>query len=218
MNTEFQKALELNPGAAAALHSYTLYLTALGRYEDNIIEAEKALTLDPLSLVNNNSMGNAFFYAGQHHDAITQLKKTLELDPESELALNSLGWVNLDLSDFDTAIKYFTQAKKVSRHMVRRIAPLGYAYAKSGKQEEASKCLELLKKKAGTENGFGNLRQSNSHFCQENSHLRQNIANPYPDHDYDNANDKRRINGRPFDNRSDIFLPFKKISQIFHGL
>jgi TolB-like protein/Tfp pilus assembly protein PilF len=150
-NACFQKALELNPGAAAVHHNYTLYLSALGRYEDNIIEAEKALTLDPLSLVNNNSMGNAFFYAGQHQDAIKQLKKTLELEPEYVIALNSLGWVYLDLGDFDEAIKYFKRAKKKSGDAVKRLAPLCYAYAKSGNQEEATKYLEQLKKKAKLE-------------------------------------------------------------------
>jgi TolB-like protein/Tfp pilus assembly protein PilF len=147
----FLKSIELNPGASLAHHDYSLFLSAIGKYEKNVKIAEKAVSLDPLSLVNNNSLGNAYFYAERHNDAIEQFNKTLELDPNFVISLQSLGWVYLDLGKTDKAIYYFKKAQKQPGHAAKRIASLGYAYSVSGKIEESRKYLDRLKKRAKIE-------------------------------------------------------------------
>lgn len=147
----FKNAIELNPGSATLHHNYNLYLTAMGRYEENIKEAEKALMLDPLSLINNNALGNAYFYAKRYDDAVEQLNKTLELEPNFTITLNNLGWIYLEIGNITEAILYFKKAQKQPGHAARRIAPLGYAYSKADKITEAEKCLEKLKKRARIE-------------------------------------------------------------------
>src|SRR6266403_1201608 len=79
---EFQRAIELNPNYAIAHQQYgNNTLSALGRFDDAIIEGKRAVELDPLSLVINTDLGSDYYYARRSDEAIAQLRKTLEMGP-----------------------------------------------------------------------------------------------------------------------------------------
>jgi tetratricopeptide (TPR) repeat protein len=143
----FNKSIELNPGSAVAYHNYSLFLSAMGRFSENIEVAEKACQLDPLSLVNNNGLGNAYFYAGRFDEAIQQLDRTLELDPNFVIAINSLGWIYLKKGNIQKAIQLFKKAQKQTGLGIKKITPLAYAYAKTGKIEESKRLLAKMVQK-----------------------------------------------------------------------
>ena len=59
---EFQRAIELNPNYAIAHQQYgNNTLSALGRFDDAIVEGKRAVELDPLSLVINTDLGSDYF-------------------------------------------------------------------------------------------------------------------------------------------------------------
>jgi len=147
----FKKAIRINPGSAVVHHDYSLFLTAMGRFEENIHEAQIAFKLDPLSLVNSNGLGNAYFYAGRFNDAIQQLENTLELDPDFAIALSNLGWVYLEKENFEKAIQLFRKAQKQTNNGIKQIAPLAYAFAMAGKIAETKKLLKQLNARAPLE-------------------------------------------------------------------
>src|SRR6266536_3534064 len=89
---EFQRAIELNQNYAIAHQQYgNNTLSALGRFDDAIVEGKRAVELDPLSLVINTDLGSDYYYARRYDEAIAQLRKTLEMDPRFYIAHLVLG-------------------------------------------------------------------------------------------------------------------------------
>jgi len=91
-NREFQRAIELNPNYAIAHQQYgNNTLSAIGRFDDAIVEGKRAVELDPLSLVINADLGANYYYARRYDEAIAQMRKTLEMDPGYYFAYITLG-------------------------------------------------------------------------------------------------------------------------------
>jgi len=79
--TEFKRALELNPNYAPAHHWYgNILLGPLGRHEEAVAELKRAQSLDPLSLIINTDVGYAYFLARRYDDAFSEYQKVLAMD------------------------------------------------------------------------------------------------------------------------------------------
>jgi serine/threonine protein kinase/tetratricopeptide (TPR) repeat protein len=104
--TEFLKALELNPNYANAHLLYAGgYLTPMGRHAEAIAEMKKALELDPLSSPLNNYMGNTYLYAGDYEKSLQQFQHTIDLDPTFPLAHFFLAELYIDVGKYEESIK-----------------------------------------------------------------------------------------------------------------
>jgi tetratricopeptide (TPR) repeat protein len=79
--SEFRKAIRLNPDLASAHQRYGSYLTFMGRFEESIRQYEIALDLDPFSLQININLATTYFLRGEYDRAIKHLTKTSELEP-----------------------------------------------------------------------------------------------------------------------------------------
>jgi TolB-like protein/DNA-binding winged helix-turn-helix (wHTH) protein/Flp pilus assembly protein TadD len=144
---EYKRALDLNPGYAAAHNWYAGYLMYLGRFDEGIAEAKRARELDPLSLAINNALGGRLLLAGRDKEAVEQIQKTLEMDPNFAPAHNRLGWAHLRSGKYEQAVAEFQQARALSESDPDFLVDLGYAYAVAGKRDEAQKILGELKRK-----------------------------------------------------------------------
>jgi tetratricopeptide (TPR) repeat protein len=144
---EYKRALELNPGDAQAHNWYAGYLTYTGRFDDGISEAKRARDLDPLSLPINNALAGRLLAGGRYDDALRQVQETLELDTHFAPAHQTLGWVYLHMEKQEEAIREFQNALKLSgtEDMDLQL-DLGFAFAVSGKQDEARRILIELEK------------------------------------------------------------------------
>jgi serine/threonine-protein kinase len=78
--TEFRRAIELNPNSATAHHWYGDYLANMGRPEQGLRETKKAQELDPLSLIINTTLGWQLYLAHRSDQGIEQLRKVLDID------------------------------------------------------------------------------------------------------------------------------------------
>jgi TolB-like protein/Tfp pilus assembly protein PilF/tRNA A-37 threonylcarbamoyl transferase component Bud32 len=143
--TEFKRALELNPNYAIGHFWYGELLLYFGRFEEAIREMKRALELDPVSLVINANLGWAYIMARQTDQALAQLHKTLEMDPNFAAARLFLGFANLEKRNFSEAINEMKKARELSGDTSVMVASLGKAYAAAGKFEEAKGILEELK-------------------------------------------------------------------------
>ena len=142
---EYKQALELNPGYAQAHNWYAGYLTYTGRFNEGIAEAMRARELDPLSLPLNNALAGRLLAGARYDEALRQVQQTLELDDHFAPAHQTLGWVYLHGGKQNEAIREFQNALGLSGAADTDIQlDLGFAYAVSGKQEEARKILVKL--------------------------------------------------------------------------
>jgi tetratricopeptide (TPR) repeat protein len=144
---EYEHALDLNPGYAAAHNWYAGYLMYLGRFDEGIAEARRARDLDPLSLAFNNALGGRLLLAGRANEAIAQIRKTLEMDPNFAPAYNRLGWAYLRSGTHEQAIAQFEKALAPSPSDSDFLIDLGYAYAVTGDRNRAKKILSELEQK-----------------------------------------------------------------------
>lgn len=142
--SEFRRAIQLNPSYAIARHYYALYLAAMGRHDEAIAEIKRAQALDPLSLSISATVGRILYFARQYDQAIEQLHKTLEMDPNFFLAHSYLGWVYRQQEMYEEAIAELEKALEVSGGHPGVLSPLGHTYALAGKRAEAQKILEHL--------------------------------------------------------------------------
>ncbi len=89
--TEFQRALALDPTYATASNWYSQYLWAAGRADEALREAAKAQELDPQSIAILLNAGNLFFLRRQSDQAVTCFRRILELDPKYVVAWKALS-------------------------------------------------------------------------------------------------------------------------------
>jgi eukaryotic-like serine/threonine-protein kinase len=142
VESEYQRAIALNPGYATAIHWYALYLASLGRSEESLTEIKLAREIDPRSLIINANVGWCYYLAGEIDRAIEEEKNTLKLDPGFIVAHGYLGQAYLEKKAYDSAIEEFRKSVSLSPGDPVRLADLGAAYASAGKTEAAQEILQ----------------------------------------------------------------------------
>jgi len=140
----FKQALELNPSYATGHQWYALYLVAMGRMNEAIVEIGRAQQLDPLSVITITATAHVFNQAGQYDKALEQCRKALDLDPDFFLAHYIQGRAYEQKGMFVEAIAEFQRASSFSGGSPITISALGHAYAVSGKRKEAGELLAQL--------------------------------------------------------------------------
>jgi serine/threonine protein kinase/tetratricopeptide (TPR) repeat protein len=141
---EFKRALELNASDAEAHRTYSVFLSAMGRAAEALMEMQTAQRLDPISLITSSSAGWTFYFARQYDRAIEQCQKALELDPNFVGAHECLGNAYLAKGIYGKAIAESQRAATDSGNDPLRSAGLGRAYALAGRIAKARKVLRDL--------------------------------------------------------------------------
>ncbi|MGO9126884.1 MAG: protein kinase domain-containing protein, partial [Terriglobales bacterium] len=146
--TEFRRALELNPGSAQGHYWYGFtFLGPLGRHTEAISEMQRARELDPLSLVINANLGATFWLAGEYDQAIQQCLKTLEMYPHSEAAHLNLAWAYQQKGMFEQGVREMQKEMADSDDNgtdPQSLSQLARAYVLAGKSAEAQQTIAKL--------------------------------------------------------------------------
>jgi TolB-like protein/DNA-binding winged helix-turn-helix (wHTH) protein/Flp pilus assembly protein TadD len=141
---DFRRALELNPNNSSIHASYSLYLKSMGRFEESLAEITRAMELSPL---NSYSQANAGALLGEMHrygPAMERFRRALELGPNEMYVHERLGTALLWQHRNQEAIQEFEQACALSNNQPEKMAWLAYAYAVSGRKQEAQNLLAQL--------------------------------------------------------------------------
>jgi TolB-like protein/Flp pilus assembly protein TadD len=142
--SEFRRAIELNPDYGTAHHWYGESLGMLGRFDDGLKELRLAQQLDPLSPIISADLGKLLFLARRPDQAIEQMQKTLELNPDLPLAQVFLGlaWNRKGLHE--QAVAELERIAKAPGSRAIFKATLGFVYGQSGREADALSVLEPL--------------------------------------------------------------------------
>jgi TolB-like protein len=146
--TEYRKALALNPGYATAHQWYSGFLNLTGRHEEAIREARRAAELDPLSPIISLHEGQILYFARRDEEARRTLQNTLEASPDFFLARYFLGAVYLQEHKFEESIAELQKAAILSHGDDETKATLAHAYALSGRRGDAQDILTELKEQS----------------------------------------------------------------------
>ena len=142
--TEYKRAIQLNPGYPTAHEWYSWHLLMMGQDREAIRELRKAESLDPLSLIISADIADAFCVSRLYDEAVEQSKKALEMDPNFAVGHYELGQALEQKHMHDEAIVEFQRAIELSGHSGAFDSNLGHAYAVSGRKEEALKIVNDL--------------------------------------------------------------------------
>ena len=142
-DSEYRRALALNPAYPTAHEWYGLFLAAMGRFDEAQAHERRALELDPLSLGIQCTAGWVLHYSGKQADAERQLRIAVRMDSTFPVAHLYLGRVLQFDGQLDSALAHFA-AMGPLRAWVPTIAGEGYVYAQQDRREHAQQVLERL--------------------------------------------------------------------------
>ena len=80
--TDFLRAIELNPNSAHAHFMYSDFLFSMRRFDLGSVEMDRALQLDPFNFFFQCFLGWHLLYRRRDDDAIAHLRKTLRVEPD----------------------------------------------------------------------------------------------------------------------------------------
>jgi TolB-like protein/DNA-binding winged helix-turn-helix (wHTH) protein/Flp pilus assembly protein TadD len=142
--SEFRRALQLNPSHAVAHMWYADNLSRMGRHDEAIAAAQQARALDPVSPARTAALGLMLYRARRYDEAIAQCVKALELDPNFPNARWFKALAHEQRQEFQQAISDLENAVRLSRAPLYR-ALLGHAYALAGNRAKAMNVLAELR-------------------------------------------------------------------------
>ena len=143
----FLRALSINPDSVDVLHSYSMYLSAAGRFEEAANVLEKAVTIDPLNLPVRDYLGRAHMAMDHFDEALGQFDRVMELDPEFRAALEGKGWTYVVMGRMEDAIATCEEVRELTPHPKGGITPLAVALAMVGRTSEAEDLLGIIEER-----------------------------------------------------------------------
>jgi TolB-like protein len=128
--SEFKRAIELNPNNIGARTIYALCLATMGRLDEAFAEIKRTHELDPLSIPVSAIVGWHLYALGRWEEAIEEWRKTLEMEPNFFLSHWFLWRVYRLRGMFEEALSEFNYLRMMYNSEVAGAAKDGYS--KSG--------------------------------------------------------------------------------------
>ncbi len=148
--TEYRRALELNPNYATALHWYAKFLAKTGRHGAAITEIRRAQELDPLSLVIMMETGRLSYFARDYDRAIEQCLDVLDMNASFYSPHVILGFAYSQRGRSREALRHARKLIRIAEDDAEALASVGYVYGMTGQMEEALCVLAELEKLPAT--------------------------------------------------------------------
>ncbi len=144
--SEFRRAIDLDPGNLEARHLYAVLLMALGRHAGAIAEMKHAEGIDPMSSIIQSGFGRVLYRARRYDDAIPHLQRAIDLDAHNFGAYGRLADVYEQQGKLDDAISMNQKADQLRQgSMAVRYSPaLARLFARSGRRREALAMMEQI--------------------------------------------------------------------------
>jgi tetratricopeptide (TPR) repeat protein len=147
--TEYRKAIAIDPGYPTAHQWYGELLYHTGRLDSSFVEIRQAVGLDPLAPIPFEALGYALTLAGRYDEAIRQFQKADELSPGLTLTLLLVGDARLQLGQTQQAVQEYEQAARLDPENPLTKGKLCHAYGVAGRAGEARKLLTEIEARAG---------------------------------------------------------------------
>ena len=148
---QFKRAIELNPNSADAHDDYSIYLAAMGRFEEGLAHGKRAVELDPLTPARRWCIGIVYYFARQFDEALGTYNSALEFDRNLDFHVN-VGWNYREKGMYEQAIAEIRKGVEKNPSSPHILGHLGNAYARAGRAREARECLRKLEDRSRDEN------------------------------------------------------------------
>ena len=147
--TEYKRALALNPNNPAAYLGFSDWLLCQGRIEEALASSKHARELDPLG-VTGLQEGWILFHARRYDESIRQLRSVLAVHPDYATAYFFLGFALIGNGQPEEAIAVLEKTASLMQRSPGSLELLAIAYAKAGHRAEALRLIDELKQRGKT--------------------------------------------------------------------
>jgi len=144
--TEFRRALELNPNSADAFDGMAYWLASQGRTDEALAWAHRGRDLDPFE-VSDVDLTWLLFLAHRFPEAVQEGRMAVELQPDNPGGLWFLGYALIANGQPEEAIPPMEKALANSNRSPGVMGVLIRAYAHAGRRADALRLLDELKRK-----------------------------------------------------------------------
>lgn len=144
LESDFRRAVELDPGYAIVHYWYAEYLMAMGRTQEAVRRVQHSWQLDPLNSVINASVGMIRYLANDYDGALVALRRGLEIDPTHYVSHLRVGLVCLQKNLLREAIEAMRQAVTHSGGSTEALAGLAQAHAAAGETRTMARIVQEL--------------------------------------------------------------------------
>jgi TolB-like protein len=140
--TDYRRALEINPNSASAHLWYARNLAEIGRVDEALQEIAAAQKLDPLSTIIRVTRARILCVAGRYDRAIEQSGGAIALEPGFATAFSVLAQALTLSGQFYEAIEAAQRYVELSNQSGWAKLELAYTYAGAGKKTEADSIVK----------------------------------------------------------------------------
>jgi TolB-like protein/tetratricopeptide (TPR) repeat protein len=144
--SEYKRAIELNPNYPEVHFWYAGQLMATGRTEEAISHSKRAVELDPFSVIFNEGLAWMYYLAHRFDQMIEQARKTIDLDPSFPTGYQDVAEAYEAEGMPEAAFSAYQKWAEVSGFSAETIAALKQAFESGGMKGYWRKRLEMEKK------------------------------------------------------------------------
>lgn len=142
--TNFRKALLLDPNSSQAHAYYAHLLSNIGRHEEAAREIRRAREIDPMNPLFSSMEGQILFFAGRESDSTVVLQSVIDLNPNFWLARLFICRNYLAKGSIEQALASANKAREITGGNAEATGTVGYILAKLGRTQESRRVLEEL--------------------------------------------------------------------------
>lgn len=148
--TEYRRALDINPSSPEAQLGYATYLATLGHFDEAISRVQQAYLFDPLAVESRSEALWIYYFSGRMPETVTQCEKTIELEPAADLPYAMLALAYAQMGQRTETLRAAENAIRLA-NSPSVITTTASALARVGQSHEAkqllSKALEQAKER-----------------------------------------------------------------------
>ncbi len=136
-----QKAIEADPGNLNAHHWYSLYLSAMGKFDEAMAQSDTIMTMDPGGdyLIGRGSL---YYFARRNEELRDLMIETIAQDTIVPWGYDWLGMAYCELKEFETSIDTYYTAFELSDGLAEVGGGLGHALGLGGQNEIAKQIAD----------------------------------------------------------------------------
>jgi tetratricopeptide (TPR) repeat protein len=143
--SEFKRAIELNPNYATAHQSYAVFLSLVGKFDESLYHIKRVQGLDPGSPIINTQVGMCYSAIRQWDQAIEAFRRALLIDEGSWRARSGLAGAYFEKGMYEEFFAEIEKAKDLYEGWNPWIEScIGIFYARRGRTEGAQNVLNDL--------------------------------------------------------------------------
>lgn len=146
--SEYRRALELNPELPAAHLWYGMFLRDQGRLKEAMPELRRAEQMEPMSVLASINLAYALNRAGDTDASVEMARRAEELNPELPIANVLLANIYRSHSDIGDPEATLERAHDLSEGNAHALSALACLYARLGRRAESASVLQEMEQLA----------------------------------------------------------------------